>query len=35
LISNALRNVTLDAMGSMPLDVEKLNSELIKLPFQN
>ena len=35
LISNALHNVTLDAMGNMPLDVKKLNSELIKVPDQN
>jgi FeS assembly SUF system regulator len=32
LISNALHNVTLDAMGHVPFDIKQLNSELIKLP---
>lgn len=32
LISNALHNVTLDAMGHMPFDIKQLNSELIKVP---
>ena len=35
LISNALHNVTLDAMGHMPLDIKQLESELIKVPCQN
>ena len=35
LISNALHNVTLDAMGHMPFDIKQLNSELIKVPNQN
>ena len=35
LISNALHNVTLDAMGNMPLDAKKLNLGLIKVPVQN
>lgn len=32
LISNALHNVTLDAMGNIPFDIKQLNSELIKVP---
>ena len=35
LISNALHNVTLDAMGHVPFDIKQLNSELIKVPNQN
>jgi FeS assembly SUF system regulator len=35
LISNALHNVTLDAMGNMPMDVKRLKSSLRKLPDQN
>jgi hypothetical protein len=32
LISNALHNVTLDAMGNMPMDVKRLKSALTKKP---
>jgi FeS assembly SUF system regulator len=32
LISNALHNVTLDAMGNIPFDIKQLNSELIRVP---
>ena len=35
LISNALHNVTLDAMGHMPFDIKQLNSELLKVPSQD
>jgi len=35
LISNALHNVTLDAMGNMPMDVKRLKSALVKLPNQS
>ncbi|GAC26992.1 SUF system Fe-S cluster assembly regulator [Brumicola pallidula] len=32
VISNALHNVTLDAMGTMPMDINRLKSALTKLP---
>jgi FeS assembly SUF system regulator len=32
LISSALHNVTLDAMGRAPMDVKRLKSALIKVP---
>jgi FeS assembly SUF system regulator len=35
VISNALHNVTLDAMGNMPMDIKRLKSALINLPNQN
>jgi FeS assembly SUF system regulator len=34
LISNALHNVTLDAMGQMPMDIKRLKSSLIQEPKQ-
>jgi FeS assembly SUF system regulator len=35
LISNALHNVTLDAMGQEPMDVKRLKSTFIKVCDQN
>ena len=35
LISDALHNVTLDAMGDIPMDIKRLQSSIIRLPNQN
>jgi FeS assembly SUF system regulator len=34
LISDALHNVTIDAMGNMPIDIKQLQSSLNRLPNQ-